>query len=105
MQKTSVTLACDLTGVENETVRTVTFGIGSRTYVTDLDGPVADELEAYLEKFAAAARSAGGARAKPRTPANREESAEIRGWAKTQGLDVAEYGRLPKKVTDAWDNR
>lgn len=34
---------------------------------------------------------------------SKTNAAEIRAWAKDQGMDVPERGRIPQAVQDAWD--
>ena len=105
MQKTNVTLVCDKTGVEDEGVRTVSFAHGSRNYVIDLNKEDADAFEGVLLEHAEIARKAGssGTR-KRRSTAGRQESADIRRWARDNGLKVSDRGRISADVVTAYED-
>lgn len=103
-KRTTTSLVCDVSGVETADVRTVTFGHGSKTYVTDLAAEHADRLESVLREFAGYARAAGSNGGKPRPVADRERSAAIRVWAREQGLTVSDRGRIPAEVMAKYED-
>jgi len=97
---------------------TVSFALDGRSYEIDLSDDNAAKLRDSLASFVAAARRAGGstgtrrARSQRSTsdtdeaPArsNREETAAIRAWARENGHEVSERGRIPKAVVQAYQS-
>jgi hypothetical protein len=93
---------------------TVSFGLDGRTYEIDLSDENAAKLRDSLASFVAAARRSGGRSSVRRgrrseeteapapTRTNREETAAIRSWARENGHDVSERGRIPKAVLEAY---
>jgi hypothetical protein len=102
-QKITVALEDDLDGgPADETVR---FGIGGTEYEIDLSKRNAATFRRKLAPFIEHARKAGrGARRRPgRTASSRERSADIRAWAKDQGIAVSERGRIPASVVEQYE--
>lgn len=117
-QKTIVTLVDDLTGEEAEDITTVEFALDGVTYEIDLDDKNSARLRDALAEYVAAARRTGGRRSSGRrrsgagtgTPRatspggyDRETSKQIRQWAKAQGFEVSDRGRVPNNVVEAWE--
>jgi hypothetical protein len=119
-QKTIVTLVDDLTGEEAEDITTVEFALDGVTYEIDLDDKNSARLRDALAEYVAAARRTGGRRATsngrrrsgagtgtPRATSpggyDRETSKQIREWAKAQGFEVSDRGRVPNNVVEAWE--
>ena len=114
-QKTIVTLVDDLTGEEAENISTVEFALDGVTYELDLTDENRTKLHDALSQYANAARKIGGRRrSSPRpgraiksisrtTGYNRETLKSIREWAKKNGHNVSDRGRLPAEVLQAWD--
>lgn len=117
-QKTIVTLVDDLTGEEAEDITTVEFALDGVTYEIDLDDKNSARLRDALAEYVAAARRTGGRRSNGRrrsgagtgTPRatspggyDRETSKQIRQWAKSQGFEVSDRGRVPNNVVEAWE--
>ncbi len=100
-RQTIVTLTDDLDGgPADETVR---FGIDGSRYEIDLSGPNAATLRQQLAPFIERARPAGSASRGPRrTAASRRRSREIRAWARDQGIELSERGRIPARVADRY---
>jgi hypothetical protein len=105
-QRVQVLLVDDLDGTE--AAETVTFGLDGVTYEIDLTSDHADELRQGLAKWAEAARRlpARGPRAgrttnRPRRAAS-DDIAKIRAWARGQGLEVSDRGRIPAPIRDAY---
>lgn len=96
-----VTLVDDLDGSPaDETVR---FGIGGWQYEIDLSRMNAARLRQQLAPFIEHARPAGGSAGRlRRTAASRQRSRAIRAWAKDQGIELSERGRLPADITDRY---
>ncbi|GAA4838139.1 Lsr2 family protein [Actinomycetospora corticicola] len=123
-QKTVVTLVDDLTGEESEDITTVEFALDGVTYEIDLDDKNSAELRDTLAQYVAAARRTGGRRAAasgarkrtggagtgtPRATSpggyDRETSKQIRDWARAEGFEVSDRGRVPNNVVEAWESR
>ena len=103
VRKISVAFEDDLDGgPADETVR---FGIGGADYEIDLNRRNAAALREQLAPFVQHARKAsrGKPRQSGRTAASRRRSASIREWAKAQGLDVSERGRIPASVVERFE--
>jgi hypothetical protein len=101
--RTMITLEDDLDGgPAQETVR---FGLGAVEYEIDLSTANAGRFRSQLTPFIDHARKAGrGQRSRPaRTSAARHDSAEVRAWAKDQGIEVSERGRIPASVTEQYE--
>ncbi|HEY6424496.1 MAG TPA: Lsr2 family protein [Pseudonocardiaceae bacterium] len=118
-QKTIVTLIDDLTGEEAEGITTVEFALEGVTYEIDLADENAAKLRDHLARYVAAARKTSGRRPGGRgtdRPAgrggngravgsgyNRDTLRAIREWAKQNGHNVSDRGRLPLNVVQAWE--
>jgi Lsr2 len=109
-QKVMVTLVDDLDG--SEAGETVEFGLDGAFYEIDLSEDNAERLRDALAEYVEHARRAGGrkrssARGPGRAPrtasADREQNQAIREWARKQGMNVSDRGRIPKEVTDAYN--
>ena len=104
---TEVRLVDDIDG--SNASETVTFGLDRRQYEMDLSTRNAAKLRAALAPFVASARPVvgGGARAtvrrRPKSATDRERTAAIRGWAREHGHKVADRGRIPAAVIDAYE--
>jgi len=109
-QKVTVTLVDDLDGGTAE--ETVEFGIDGVAYEIDLSSGNAGKLRGSLADYVANARKAGGRRkvAGParrasgsgRASVDREQNAAIREWARKNGYNVSDRGRIPAEVLDAY---
>jgi hypothetical protein len=115
-QKTVVTLVDDLTGEVAENISTVEFALDGSAYELDLTDENSAKLHDTLTQYVNAARRVGGrrrssartGRASKRTGRapgyTRETLKSIREWAKKQGYNVSDRGRLPAEVLQAWEN-
>jgi Lsr2 len=103
-----VELTDDLDG--SPAKETVTFGLDGAEMEIDLSEQHARELRVALETYVHAARkTAGGRRAGGRgrrggggAARGPEQIKAIRDWAKQQGMDVSERGRIPARVEEAY---
>ena len=106
--KTVTTLVDDIDGSTDD-VLTCAFGLGDVSFEIDLNAAHREELESVLAKFVAAARTVGGARpSRARRPesagrGNRDHSHAIRAWAKENGFEVSERGRISKTIVEAYE--
>jgi nucleoid-associated protein Lsr2 len=96
-QKMQTLLIDDLDGSAAE--GTVRFGLDGTEYEIDLNAEHARALRDALARYVSAARRAGGgARGGRRAPASGLNATEVREWAKAQGIDVKDRGRVPAEV-------
>ncbi|MBK1785202.1 histone-like nucleoid-structuring protein Lsr2 [Prauserella cavernicola] len=112
-QKVLVSLVDDLDGSEAE--ETVEFGLDGVSYEIDLSGENAEELRDALAQYVEHARRAGGrkragrpavAKVPGRSAAvDREQNQAIRAWARKNGYDVSDRGRIPSEVVDAYHKK
>ena len=105
-QKVNIVLVDDLDG--SEATETVTFGLDGTTYEIDLNDKNAAKLRDALALYVGSARKAGrSGRASGGRQARGGDSrvAEIRAWAKEQGLSVNERGRIPADIVEKYDAR
>jgi hypothetical protein len=103
-QKVHIVLEDDLDG--SPASETVTFGLDGKSYEIDLNDKNAGKLRDALAQYVGAARSVGGARRGGRKAAatNLGPSArEVRDWARSNGYDVPDRGRIPADVRSAFD--
>lgn len=108
-QQTVTTLVDDIDG-STDGVVTCAFGLGESHYEIDLNEAHREELESFLEKFVAAARpthSGRGVRTAKqprRAPAvDRDRTQQIREWARVNGYEVSERGRIARNIVEAYD--
>jgi len=115
-QKVQVLLVCDLHADEVEGSETIAFGLDGSSYEIDVCDEHAAELRDAFAPFVGAARRAGRA---PSTPAQRRGGrsggraaggsgdknrvAEIREWARANGHQVSERGRISSTVLAAYE--
>ena len=100
-QKVQVQLIDDLDGSEAD--GTVRFGLDGTEYEIDLSAGHAQELRGALARYAGAARRAGRggqrpARAGRRASVSALDPTEVREWAKAQGIEVKDRGRVPAEL-------
>jgi len=101
--RTTVAIQDDLEGGAAD--QTVRFGIDGADYEIDLNTRNANDFRRQLAPFLDHARTA---RARPdrrpaRTVASRVRSSRIRAWARDQGIQVSDRGRLPASVTKRYE--
>ena len=106
-QKIQVLLVDDMDG--GVATETVSFGLDGGSYEIDLSSNNATMLRAALADYIAHARRPSKARAaaaRPaRTPAraDREQTQAIREWARKNGHNVNDRGRVPASVLEAYE--
>ena len=78
---------------------TVRFSLDGAEYEIDLNAGHAHELRDALARYVGAARRAGGAARRPARSARLgPASTEVREWAKAQGIEVKDRGRVPAEL-------
>jgi len=102
-QKVEVKLIDDLDGGQAD--ETVSFSLDGMQYMIDLSGKNAKRLRGSFAKYIEAARKDKGVRQSGRSGGRRASAAsagpdtsEVRTWAKEQGYDVSERGRVSKEL-------
>ena len=94
----------DIKDAEGETVK---FSIGSTSYEMDLTEAEAGQFYDAVKKYTDVAtkisgrgvRSGGGAKAK----SDRNQTQAICTWARENGLEVSERGRISQDIQDAYN--
>lgn len=118
-QKTLVSLVDDLDGTDAE--ETVSFGLDGVQYQIDLSVENAEELRDALAQYIEYARETGRARGhvrrarrssgpsarsqRPPVKADREQSRAVREWARKNGYEVSDRGRIPIGVVEAYNKK
>ena len=97
-QKIQTLFIDDLDGSAAE--GTVRFGLDGAGYEIDLSAGHAKELRDALARYVDAARRVGGSARRPargsrRGSAGGLDTTEIREWARAQGIEVKDRGRVP----------
>lgn len=103
-QKVQVLLVDDIDGGTAD--ETVTFSLDGVSYEIDLTAGHASELRDSLATWVGHARKVGGrssARAGARPRRSASDAGAIREWAKSNGFDVSERGRISAEVRKAYE--
>lgn len=105
-QHLNVVLIDDVDG--SPAAETVTFALDGVSYEIDLTAANADRLRDELSQWLQNARRVSGARRRGnRTPTKqspvRASNSTIREWARANGHEVSERGRIKAEVVDAFD--
>lgn len=109
-QRVNVVLVDDIDG--SDAAETVTFGLDGVQYEIDLSSENADQLREALAPYVGHARRSGGRRraagsaSRPRSSSASgagPTAAEIRAWARENGWDVPDRGRVAAEVRDAYN--
>jgi hypothetical protein len=101
-QKVQTLLIDDLDGGEAES--TARFGLDGAEYEIDLSAKNADALRKALAPYVNAARRVSGSAARRpgrsgrRASAGGPDSTTVREWAKSQGIEVKDRGRMPAEL-------
>lgn len=102
----------DGTPIEDGDGETVRFALDGTSYEIDLTAENAAALRGAVERYVAAARKVPGARSgsnrgrRTSGAASKNSGAsprEVREWARSNGYEVPDRGRVPKAVQDAFD--
>ncbi|MGP5261376.1 histone-like nucleoid-structuring protein Lsr2 [Brachybacterium paraconglomeratum] len=103
-RKTQVILTDDIDG--SDATQTVSFAIDGVAYEIDLNDSHAAQLREQLKTWTSSGRRVGGRRTTGtrRTSAgDRERTARIRKWARENGHEVSDRGRIAQNVIDAYN--
>ena len=110
-QKVTVELVDDLDGTVSGDISTVGFSLDGVSYEIDLATDNASKLRHAFAGYVGAARRTGGRTKRPtstqssviRPAAAREQTKAIRDWARDNGWAVAQRGRIPANVIEAFE--
>jgi hypothetical protein len=104
-QKVNIILVDDMDG--SEATQTVTFGLDGTSYEIDLGDKNAAKLREAMAGYVGHARkvSVTGRRGRraTSTTALGPSSKQIRDWARSNGFDVSDRGRVSAEVRQAFD--
>lgn len=107
-QKTMVVLEDDLDGGDAE--ETVRFALDGVSYEIDLSAANASKLRDDFARYVGSARRVGGRSGRTgrtggggRSAGRNNRSAQIREWARSEGLKVSDRGRIPAEITEKYD--
>lgn len=105
-QKVQVLLVDDLDGGEAD--ETVTFALDGKTYEIDLTTSNADKLRTVLDPYVKGGRRTGGRSARGKRSSgsgggSSQDTAKIRAWAKEEGYEVNDRGRVPANIREAYE--
>jgi Lsr2 len=100
-QKIQTLYVDDIDGSDAE--GTVRFGLDGTEYEIDLNAEHAKALRDAVARYVKAARRVGGAARRPsragrRASASGLNTTEVREWAKAQGIEVKDRGRIPAEL-------
>jgi Lsr2 len=93
-QRTQVLYVDDIDGSDAE--GTVRFGLGGTGYEIDLNKKHAAQFAEAIAPYVAAARKAPSSRRPAR--AARHGQSDVRAWARGQGIEISDRGRIPADV-------
>jgi hypothetical protein len=110
-QRVQVLLVCDLHEGDVEGTETITFGLDGSAYEIDVCDVHGKELRDAYAPFVGAGRRAGrtpgggqrGAGRGRRSRGDGNRVAEVREWARSNGHQVSERGRIASTVQEAYD--
>lgn len=102
-QKIHIVLEDDING--GEATETVTFGLDGTTYEIDLNDKNAAKLRDALAPYVGHGRKVGAAPRRGRKAASADgpSAKEIREWARGNGFDVPDRGRVSAEVRAAFE--
>ena len=104
-QKVHIVLVDDLDG--SEATESVSFGLDGTSYEIDLNDANAARLRDALAEFVGHGRKVGSASGRRSSgsaaTAGGPSAKEIRDWARSNGYDVPDRGRVSAEVREAFD--
>lgn len=108
-QKQTITFVSDLSGKEivDNDAPTVHFSWDGVDYSVDLTSQEAESFYKAIEKYLSVATKTSNNRIRKtvtkKSHAGGPTAAEIRAWARDNGYEVPDRGRIPQEVRDAFD--
>ena len=94
----------DLDGTDlGETANTLSFGFDGKKYTIDLSDENAEAFRQAIAPYIEAGRRVTGSQTKTtRTRSNSGNTKAVREWARANGYDVSDRGRIPANILDAY---
>lgn len=104
-QRIVVRLTDDLSGTDIPAGRgeTVRFSLDGRSYEIDLTTKNATGLRKALRPYIEAGRPLKGSGRRPTRTRVAADNRTVKKWARANGYQVPDRGRIPKAVVDAFD--
>jgi uncharacterized membrane protein len=105
-QRTVVEVTDDLDGSDG--AETITFAFDGKTMEIDLSKKNADKFRKAIQPFMDAARKSGGPSRSTRrssstsSSSNSADTAAVRAWAASNGIEVNSRGRVSAKVLEQY---
>ncbi len=102
-RKTKIILVDDVDG--SEATQTVGFALDGVSYEIDLNDEHAAALRESIEEWSSKARRVAGRRSagtRRRGSASSGETQRIRTWAREQGMEVSDRGRISAEIRAAY---
>ncbi|MFF5304887.1 Lsr2 family protein [Streptomyces sp. NPDC013161] len=103
-QKTVVLLTDDISGGDAD--QTLIFGLDGKSFEIDLNDRNAEKLRKALRPYIEAGRKTGGRNSTRGRGAGAtssgEDTAAIRSWAKENGHEINDRGRVPANIREAY---
>jgi uncharacterized membrane protein len=102
-QKIQTLFIDDLDG--GEAAGTVRFGLDGTHYEIDLSAAHSDELRKALQQYVTHGRRTGGTTrraARSRRANDGVDTAKVREWAKGEGIEIKDRGRVPASVVEQY---
>lgn len=94
----------DLDGTDlGETANTLSFAFDGKDYTIDLSDENAETFRQAIAPYIEAGRRVTGTRTKTtRTRSTSGNTKAVREWARANGYDVSDRGRIPADIMDAY---
>ncbi|MFD8396613.1 Lsr2 family protein [Streptomyces sp. NPDC059680] len=106
VQKVVTVYTDDLSGEESVEVSTHRFSLNGVQYEIDLTPENYDKLDAALRLFIEKGRKTGRIRDADRmrkAPVGGPSAEEVRAWARENGYEVNDRGRVPRGIREAFE--
>ena len=100
-QRVTVVMTDDIDGTE--AAETIAFRVDGTAYEIDLSTKNAAKMRQAFGRYIEHARKAAGGRRSGRPRRDRHFSSAVREWAKQQGIQVSERGRIPASVVSQYE--
>ena len=100
-QRVEVILEDDIDGSPAD--QTVRFALNGTSYEIDLSSENAQALRSALGRYVEHARKAPGGPPKARGPRKRVDTSAVREWARAQGKEISDRGRIPASVMKEYE--
>lgn len=100
-QRITVELEDDLDGSPADT--TVRFAVDGIAYEIDLSKRNAAAMRRTFERYIEHARKASRGSRRVKAPRDRGRSSDVRAWAKKQGIQLSDRGRIPASVLSQYE--